>query len=121
MRESRQKNSGYRHALHVARSLLGAARILKVVEFAGAKDLSEWVEKEHTKEERSVLIRNAKVLDAIDGLERRWFQTNRFRIDNSGVHYQDPESDPEALLICGRLSDREVFGDYISDHYGIWC
>lgn len=50
--------TGRKHANHVATSLFGKAKSLRVIEFPNAKDLSEWVEHGGTRERFVELVRN---------------------------------------------------------------
>lgn len=49
---------GRQHANHVATSLFGKAKSLRVIEFPNAKDLSEWVEKGGTRGQFLELVRS---------------------------------------------------------------
>ena len=68
---------GREDAIQRARSLLGVARAIKIVELPDLPDkgdISDWIEAGHTKEELAELVRNAPVLDEVllAELERRW-------------------------------------------------
>jgi len=70
---------GRKHARQVARSILGVAASIRVLELPGAKDVTEWVEKGGTKEEFRGLIKQAPELDAagLALLERKWFPVSQ--------------------------------------------
>ena len=70
---------GRRHALQVARSLLGVAASVRVVELPGAKDVTEWVEKGGTKEGFSELVKRTPELDGagLAELERKWLPVSQ--------------------------------------------
>ena len=68
---------GQRHALDIAKSLLGKVADVRVIELTGlgrGGDISDWLDAGHTADELRALARNAPILDAdsLDELEARW-------------------------------------------------
>ena len=71
---------GRKHALGVARSLLGTAASVKVVELPGAKDISAWLAAAGDKDELLKLASEAPTLvglSSLADLRRKWGLTDR--------------------------------------------
>ncbi len=71
-------DDGRKDAIQRARSLLGIASAVKVLELPDLPekgDITDWIDAGHTKERLAELVRNAPVLDEVllAELERRWF------------------------------------------------
>ena len=67
-------NAGHKHALQIARSLLGVAREVRIVELPKAKDVSDWAEAGGTREQLQKLVAQAPPLtpESLAELEQRW-------------------------------------------------
>jgi len=100
--------TGQRHALEVAESLLGVAESVRVVEVPAGKDVSEWLERGGTEQALLDLARGAAELNSerLAALRARWFPPARVETREAEP---EPEPEPEAFP---ETAWRGAFADY---------
>ena len=84
---------GRKHALGVARSLLGTAASVKIAELPGTKDVSAWLAAGHDKDELLQLAGKAPTLDlsGLADLKRKWGLADRESEGDSSNNEHDRE------------------------------
>jgi hypothetical protein len=82
--------NGRRHARRIAGSVIEAAEVVKVIEFAGAKDLTEWVEAGGTRDALLALFHDMPALNAED-VAGWWDPNSAIQLSRTADFLEEPE------------------------------